>query len=84
MPKLAKTPYEKRRTEVRALFEYWFTMRGITGREDKARIMNVKSLQTVTSRRKNPESYTLEELWNLQASLQIPQDEFLALFKPLR
>lgn len=84
MPKLAKTPWEKRRTTVRAIMEYWFSQRGITDRKEKARIMNVKSLQTVTARKKNPESYTLEELWNLQASLQIPQEEFLKLFTPLR
>ena len=83
MPRLAKTPYEKRRCDVRALFEYWFSKRGITERKEKAKIMNVKSLQTVTARKKNPEQYTLQELWNLQASLQIPQDEFLRLFKPL-
>ena len=84
MPRLAKTPYDKRLATVRAIMEYWFSMRGITHREDKARIMNVKSLQTVTARKKNPESYTLGELWNLQASLQIPQDEFLRIFAPLR
>lgn len=83
MPKLAKTPYQKRCDHVSASLEYWFTLRGITSREEKARIIGCKSLKTVTDRKTNPGDYTLSQLWRLKDSLKIPAEEFARFFSQL-
>ena len=83
MSKKATSPFAKRCKKVTATLEYWFSLRDCTSRKSKREIIGVKSDKTVTARKNNPGSYTLEELWKLQSSLKIPSEEFNKFFANL-
>ena len=83
MAKLAKTPWQKRNDIVSATVNYYRKIMGFEDRESMRQVLGVKSVKTVTARDKCPENYTLADLWRIQASMNIPAEEFVKFFIPL-